>query len=625
MKSKKTELGIDPSSSNLDAEERQENHSPDPSAPTEEPDPAPVTLPHRPQPKYRGLFWSLFRLVLLGASSGTAVAGFIWLTQVPPTPDCGKPVTLSQDEDKLYCIQQAAFSGDLKKLQVGIKLVKNWPKDDPRYAQAQQFLKQWSTQVLSIARQQAGRNQVKQAIATAQSIPNSSPLYRDAQTAIAAWKRDQDQGSLVYDKFIAALQSQKWAEASDQILALSRLPSSHWRQRIQGLRQQLTAERQAWEYLQEARALADSGSPELLGEAIALAQKIGPKRLNRPEAQAEIVRWSRSLLETATVQLQAQDFTGAIVVAQFIPPKSSVGEKAKTLIQFVQAQQLTDPEVAAREPVPNQFKIYWSAVTAGRQLASDQPLFAIVQPLLPVWEEQLKDLTRLQVAQTLAGLGQLYPLQLAIQEAKAIPPGRIQRLRAQTLVASWRKEMQRLVDRPYLLQAQNLAAGGRLEDLEAAIAKANLILPGRPLRLEAQSLIARWKREILILEDQPILERAQILAQQQKYPEAIALANRVGPERPLYRLAQSAANQWAGQIRLLADQATLTEANTLASARNFLAAIEVASQLPPESPLYNEAQTAISIWSTEQSYEAPIEPEKTPPTATISPQTSPVP
>ena len=66
-------------------------------------------------------------------------------------------------------------------------------------------------------------------------------------------------------------------------------------------------------------------------------------------------------------------------------------------------------------------------------------------------------MVQLQYANNLAQIGQEVTYRWAIGEAQKITQARPQRLQAQTLISHWEKEIQRIEDRPILTEAVQIA------------------------------------------------------------------------------------------------------------------------------------------------------------------------
>jgi hypothetical protein len=202
-----------------------------------------------------------------------------------------------------------------------------------------------------------------------------------------------------------------------------------------------------------------------------------------------------------------------------------------------------------------------------------------------------------------AGMGQHSTLKLAIAQAKQVPLGHARRVQAQTLIAYWAEEVQRIEDEPFMVRAKDLAKSGKIPDLKLAIAQARHVQLGRALRGSAQDWISTWRGQIEVSEDQPILAQAQAFGRQGKLSEAIDAASRIKAKRALYPQAQAAVSGWrAEQIRIAQiaqDQPILNQARAMASSGNLRGAIEVASQIGYGRALYYEAQGSIGRWQYE--------------------------
>lgn len=547
-----------------------------------------------------GWRWSLVWLSVVLVCSSTGIVAALWMTMLPPPPNCQQVSPLAADAERLYCAQQAAASGKVDSLIAGINLVKQWGPEHPLYNSAQTSLEEWSRPLLSLAEQKVADSQLEAAIELVNKIPPSSPLYQEAQDAIAAWKQNWEKGEGIYAKAQAALKTQKWQEAWTQAQALSNLDNPHWQQKANPLRQQIASEKLAWEQLQRARTVAQDNFADALVEAIALARKVTPKTYAQTQANQEIQNWSRKLLTLAAAQLQAKEFDEAIAIAERVPKDAKALPEAEDLIRLSRAYQAADVAPTSSQPLHEQLWNLFTALEVARQISPDRPLYKVAKAQIARWEMQRQDLVQLQFAQTLASINQVPGLKLAIAQAATVAPGRPQRLQAQTLIAHWRKEIQRLEDRPYLNQAQAIAKANTVPSLKSAIAVASQIAQGRALRIDAQTAIASWRQQIQIIEDQPFLDQARSLASQGSLNQAIAAASKIRSGRALYDEAQAAINDWVVQQQIAEDQPIMNEAYGLADRGSLSRAIEVASQIGYGRALYGEAQGAINQWAAER-------------------------
>lgn len=572
--------------------------------PAATPTTATPSKPVAPSPRRRRTQPSGISLLLIGSVclfSGVGAFAFFWLTSLPPLPDCDQISPLAAASERLYCARAAAQSGDLPQLLAGIELTQQWAPGDPLYGEAQGMMTDWSKAVLAIAYEKIGESSLQEAVDLANRIPPNSSIYEEAQAAIAAWQNQWQDGEAIYDVAQTALQSRNWDLASQQVVELGKLENVYWRQQqADNLARQILAEKLAWRYLDEARNEAKANTPDQIIKAIALVQQIDPKSYLAAEANADLDQWSQTLIEAGWQRWQQGDIDGAIALMQQVPATVTLSAEAEDLILFSHAQRLAIESQSNWQPSIGQMLNLIEGIAAARRIAPTSQFYDQAQTNLADWQLQLQDLGQLQLARLIASSGQYLALQRAVEQAQLVTADRPRRLQAQTLVAHWTSDIQRIEDRPILELAQTLAVPGTLPDLQAAIAQASQITLGRALRGEAQAAIARWNRQVQTIEDRPILDRAKDIAQSGRLTDAIREADKITADRALYREAQSAIQGWQREILIARDRSLLDEAASLAAGTNLTAAINLASQIPPDRPLYDEAQAAIARWDVER-------------------------
>lgn len=529
-------------------------------------------------------------LTALIVSGVTGIGALLWLSSLPPLPNCQRLSPIAADAERLYCADQAARQGDVQQLLAAVETVSQWPEDHPLALQASHLRDEWSKSILSIANQKLEQGKLKEAVAIARRVPANSPIYSEAQSAIQGWEADWDQGSKIYQDAQAALKNQQWEQSAEFLKQLLQLGNDYWRQQVRQLNVRTATERTAWRQFQQAQGLAEARTPEALGEAIALVSKVDRGSYIAEKAKAELETWSKLLLEMAEDRLE-WDLQGAIAAAEKIPADSSVHLEAQDVVNLGRAQLLSQED---------QFWDYVHAWTLVQPISGNRPLHERSQAKAADWEQQIQNRTQLQMANWFANLGQGFGYQIAIDAAEMIQTDQPQRLQAQTLIAQWSKHLEKLEDARYLANAVQLAATGTIDKLQAAITQASQVNLGRALRLEAQTLIAEWRQRLEIVQDQPLLNRAKALAEQGQLTQAIALAQQIPENRALYSEAQSTISDWLAQAQRAEDQPILDEARALASQGSLTAAIEKAAQIEPERALYTEAQTAIGQWIAER-------------------------
>ena len=562
-------------------------------------------------------FWGwpfLWLIVLLGfGTMGTGA--LLWLLTMPPVPNCEDISSLSPDSEHLYCADMATKSGKIEPLRQAFALVASWPADHPLQGLAQKKMQEWSQTLITIAEKKIETGNLEDAIAIVNIVPKNTPAYESVAVAIEGWKNNWGQGQKIYDKAQEAMKALDWSKAFEYAQALSKLNNSHWSEkRFNEVMDRLSLERQGNQRLNEARELAKENTPEKLAEAIALANQIDQKLYIQAGAIKEIKNWSRSLLDLATKQLKEKNIEGLTKIAGLVPNYSPLYSEAQNLILMAEVKALSWNQASSKS-IWQQMAILWEGQATLDKMGNNQLPYEEAKVTSTEVSGQIEDLISLQLATAVANIEHPLALQLAIDQAQMITPQQPRRVHAQTLVAHWRKEIQRLEDRPYLALAQRLAQTETPEGYSLAVQQARQVALGRPLRVEAQTLIAEWNKRIEIIEDQPVLNEALALAKAGNLSAAIDKASKIGNRRALYKQAQDKVFGWVATVQTAEDRPILDRAYNLAKKGNLSGAIAEATQIRYGRALYSEAQGAVAGWAAERDaslaiQQAPTEPAR---------------
>ncbi len=511
-----------------------------------------------PQGSWR---WLWIALLCSTGASVTALGALLWLVHLPPTTNCEEAATVTSDRAQLYCAQTAAKSGNLEDILTSLDLVGSWTNSHPLHYEVQPLVEEWSWVALQAAERELRDNQLEAAQALITRIPGSSPVYPQAQEALARWQTEWNQGRVLLAKAEEALQQSNWAMATAQLQSLSDLENDHWRvEQVARLSRRIQQERRAVALLNQAVALATPGGSERLGQALQTASQIDPDTFTYQAAQVYRDRWSDWLLKLGLDRWYASSLEEAMALGRQAALNPNRAQVAQELIWLSRSRQLAQASLQGWRTTPDQLITLYQAMLMVNRIGDDSPYYGQAQSSLTTWRQHLKGLVTLQAAEVPGRLVHLDTLKLAIAQAQQVPPGHAHRLRAQTLIAHWQLTIERLEDRPYLVKAHRLAKDKTLAGLQAAIRVAEAVTLDRALRSEAQSWIYVWRSQIQEIEDRPILNQARRLAGQGNLFQAIAEALNVKPGRALYDEAQAAIAGWRWQIRQqeLARQRALT-------------------------------------------------------------------
>lgn len=528
---------------------------------------------------------------------GTGFAAFSWLSTIPHNPNCDGIWFMSPTADKLYCAEQAAKSGAVEPLLAGLKLIEDWPPNHQHAAQATRLRREWTESLLQIASNKALQNDLEGAIALAKKIEPNNPLYRNANNAILEWEKLRSQEQTLTDQVEAALKVRDWKKAEAYLQPQTPQVSEYQLQQFSRLRERILEERIAYSQLQQIHQLVKNYSPNqvsILVQAVQLASKINPDSYIADQVQADVQQWSQQLVTTASTKLQQKDISGAIAAMQGVPPEMPLPPEVQELMWVYQAERL--PINASLTSSPQDWLQLMTTLAVIEQVQANSPLYQRAQARIPLLKQRVQDLAHLNLATRVAQTHNIPALRVAIQLAQMIAPDRPHRIHAQTLIAKWRKDIEQMEDQPYLTDAQNLAKSGQVKDLQAAIAQASKIQLGRTLRPAAQAAIFDWRQAIQTAEDKPILEKARQLAKQNELAKAIQTAGTINAERVLHPEAQNAIRTWTSMMQMVEDRPILDEAKALAAQGRLGVAIDVAYQIAPGRALYDAAQKEITNW-----------------------------
>ncbi|NER78603.1 MAG: hypothetical protein F6K42_03315 [Leptolyngbya sp. SIO1D8] len=565
----------------------------------------PLSITERSRSKLRlplGWFWPLFWSGLMVGSGIFGIWALAWLTRIPPLPNCEDVTSTSTANDRLICAQAEMQTGNAKALTHAMQLTANWPESHLLYADAHPVLVEASQRLLNKAMQKMHHGDLTTAVDWASQIPLETPLRAEAQSAIWNWQEEWKTGQAIEKTVEQAIIAQDWAAAEAALQELKLLSSDYWlsqrHRELQGVKQR---EQSAWAQIEQARALANTGNPENIGQALVIAQRVDLTSQVWAAAQKDIDRWSQNLLLYSFQRWELGDVEGAIAAVQKVPPDPKLAPEAQDLIQFSHATQLAD-KATQHQPGYLQLFQLMEAIRAAENIPPDSTFYQAAQQFLKLWQAHLEDLRTLQFANVVASVGQSWSYKYATQLAWTVERERPRRLQAQTLIAHWEDEVERIEDRPYLLRANALAKKATIPALQAAIAEAQQVALGRALRLDAQTVIANWINQIEVIQDQPILNEANTLASDGDLEAAIEVAQRIDDNRALYEQAQAMIQDWTRTIQIAEDTPILAEAKSLAYQGSLTRAINLASQIAPGRALYDEARTAIALWKAEREY-----------------------
>ncbi|NJN61413.1 MAG: hypothetical protein HC795_07690 [Coleofasciculaceae cyanobacterium RL_1_1] len=544
--------------------------------------------------------WPLFWLTMLLGVGFTAVGALAWLFSMPPVPECDRPELLVSDRERLQCAQMQAESGELRDIERAINLVTSWPEDHPLQREGEHLIERWSAEIVDIANQAADSGQLDRALDLLDRIPNDSPSYAIAQDLRLQWEQSWREGTAIFDRVLAALKSQNWGEAEYQADQLAFMTDYYWSEvRYKDATTRIAAEKEGRRKLKQAKQLVKEANddPQAVYSALESIGQVDRETYARAASVPEINEWSKKLLTWAIGRKREDRIEEALAAAKIIPQEAELYPRARDLVALSQAELMIGRDFSPLSiPLNEQILLIMDAQAVTAEMSPKHPLYRSSQALLSPWKLYLEDLLQLQIATGVASLGQPVSFRLAIAQAEEIERERPGRIYAQTLISGWKRELERIEDKPLIERARALARLNTIDGYKAAIAQAEKLSRDRGSWVDAEALIAWCQRQIEAVEDQPIIDRARQLIVDGKTDDAIALLKQISSGRALYDDARQLIRELGQRELIERDRPILERAMQLAKDGKLTEAINIADDIPKDSPLYREAQDKITRW-----------------------------
>jgi tetratricopeptide (TPR) repeat protein len=284
-----------------------------------------------------------------------------------------------------------------------------------------------------------------------------------------------------------------------------------------------------------AKINADRRTPQDLRQAIELVSHVPRTDPLRPESDRLIQQWSDDLLRLGEAKYQDGNLDEAIEIAEKIPDSVHTRRMAEDRIQ--QWKDTWDKANTLSEDAKQRLndKDWYGVLATARQLLTlGNRYWATTQ-----YEELMR---QLQAAKD-NDQGKNKPKPTSDRSRKTAPgvPEFLSQLQQEQATDA----------SAHLSKAKSLASTGTAEGLQSAINEAQQVVFGTEGYDEAQVVIDRWRHQLEVSEDQPILDRALALAKkgdEASLQAAITEASQIGWGRTLYDQANGYAEQWRDRV-----------------------------------------------------------------------------
>lgn len=187
--------------------------------------------------------------------------------------------------------------------------------------------------------------------------------------------------------------------------------------------------------LENARQIIQPASASMFNDAIEQARQVPPEDPYYEQAQADIARWSRVILDLAEGRAASGEIQAAIAAARLVPEdQPEVAELARQRITAWE-QQIANQELiqqAQNSLRPGQASAFNDAIRALEQITPDQPGYATAQERINQWSQDILAIARARAAQ--GDLGS------AIAAAELVPPNTTAYEQAQQEIQRWQEQ-----------------------------------------------------------------------------------------------------------------------------------------------------------------------------------------
>lgn len=558
-------------------------------APAPPPATAAATAPKFSLWKAAAKNWHIWSLSSLAVVGGVGVLSAISLFRIPNLPNCRAIFwPTASATTRIQCAEAFAEQDTVKGYLDAIELVDHLPEDHPLRADINQRIEAWAERVLKLAEVTFQDGELSEAIAIARRIPTETAAASLVSDRIERWNTIWQDAEAIYEAAEAEFQNRNFKEAFAKATQLLEVGNRYWETtKYEEITTLISDGRRDLNKLGQARRLARRNTVDSIAEAIEIAAAIPTESPLYDEARDLIKEFGRALLPLVDRALNQEDAFAAAEILSRIPPEARLAKEIADYRTIIQAEELSwQGGVTGLE----------GAIVRLQSISADRPLYGRARQLIGQWRQEIEGRSHLDWARQVANPGTIGDLQAAIAEARQVPSGNPVWDEAQTQISQWRRQIETAQDQPFLDQAELQAQQG---NLQAAVASAEMIQPGRALYSKAQEQIGRWTSQIQRSEDRPILTQAQQLADSGDLQQAIAVASQIRSGRALHTDAQQNISRWRNRLE---GQQQLQRAYQTAQTGTTSAlsdAIRMARQIPSGSPQRSEAEAAIDRWSWE--------------------------
>ena len=542
---------------------------------------------YRYQHRFTWKVWAALFVVVFGGVGFLATWQLLNMQKSPNCPKIFWPIASASL--RLYCAQLSADSRTVAGLLEAIALVEALPEDHPLRSQVNQQVEEWARDILNLAEKDYQAGNLKQAIAKARQIPNNMAVAAIIEERIAKWQETWTEGNEILSKLEENLRASNWNQSFRLAVDLLNLNNEYWATvKYNEAIAKITVAREDSSKLDNAFNLFARGGLNNWFKVIEEARKIPASSYAYQEAQKLIAKTEDKLKEYAERLIERKQWQALRDLANQTPKDLKI--KADVTDWSLLSEAALDAETGTVDGLE-------AGILGLEQIDASRPLHQTALAMKERWQLQVQDLKILSEARDLAQAGTIEQYSAAIAKAGEVPRNNPLWSQAQQEIGSWNRQIQVIEDRPILERAREIALPGDINSLGNAIIQARAIAKNRALYRDAQGEIRDWQGRIERMEDQPILDQAQALANLKDYSTAIETANQIPPGRTLSSEASQNIRRWRRELRA---RQNLQQANQLAatgSAEGLTRAIALVTNISTQTDAGVQRTELLERWS----------------------------
>ena len=536
----------------------------------------------------RWWFWVITGCTGLGGVIATAV---IVLLQVPALPTCPSVFwPLASGSVRLYCAELSAKQRTPEDLLDAIKLLDGLPDDDGLRPLANEYLVKWTEELLDLTEAVVNTGDLERAIALVDKIPDDVATQDLLKAKVQEWRTLWAEAEKLHGEALAAMEQRRWGEARLFLERLRGVKNPYWSgEKFGELSLRFKSLQVDDGKIRKARRLAKARSQSGYKQALELLSSIELRSPLYQDAQAAQMEISDQLLAKARQELAGGNGTGALAIANLLPDNMEYAAERfdlKTLARAV---------AAADRGTPADLEM---AISEASKLTSDRPLYDRAQRLVAQWQRDSEFVGYLDRAKRIAARGTANDYTDAIAQARRVPKSSNQYGEAQRQISEWSQQWQRLRDQPRLDQARAIARGGSITELRSAITTAGRIPKDSPLAGDAKADIGQWRSQLERQQDQPILSRAQTLANGRDWSQAVQVAQSLAnSDRALSAQAQRLIAEWQREQSAQKNWQVAQQTAASNTVDGLTRALAIGQRIKGGTAVYSAARQAMDQWS----------------------------